>query len=53
MIFVDLDKDCTKVFKNKATEFEARNKFKNISELSELQLNYLSKRKSELARNRN
>ena len=53
IIFVDLDKDCTKVFKNKATEFEARNKFKNISELTELQLNYLSKRRSELARNRN
>ena len=41
MIFADLNKDCNKVSKNGATEFKARKKFKKISDLSELQLNYL------------
>ena len=41
MIFADLNEDCNKVSKNEATEFKARKKFKNISDLSEIQLNYL------------
>ena len=51
MIFADLNEDCNKVSKNEATEFEARKKFKNISDLS---VNYLKEdQSSELARNGN
>ena len=41
MIFADLNEDCNKVSENEGTEFEARKKFENISDLSQLQLNYL------------
>ena len=40
-LLLDLNEDCNKVSKNEVTEFKARKKFKNISDLSELQLNYL------------
>ena len=41
MIFADFNEGCDKVSKHEATEFKARKKFKNISYLSKLQLNYL------------